>query len=203
MNSDVYWHHSRQIVTALAQALGQHPQLIAWQIDNGLGGHHTEASFHEETRRNWHAWLKAKDETVERLNDLLGLNFWALRVTRFDDVPMPMAAPAPHNPALVIDWMRFSSDTLLAYVKMQADLLCELSPGRPVTNNLRDLSRDLDHLDLAVALDFVSMDSNAAIHSKSAELSCDIDMMRSLKKPASKSPATRVASGASNKRPAM
>ena len=188
MNSDVYWHHSRQIVTALAQALGQHPQLIAWQIDNGLGGHHTEASFHEETRRNWHAWLKAKDETVERLNDLLGLNFWALRVTRFDDVPMPMAAPAPHNPALVIDWMRFSSDTLLAYVKMQADLLYELSPGRPVTNNLRALSRDLDHLDLAAALDFVSMDSNAAIHSKSAELSCDIDMMRSLKKTGVKIP---------------
>src|SRR2546427_13227583 len=50
MNSDVYWEYSRRIIRALAGALGRHPQLIAWQIDNGLGGHSTEASFHEEAQ---------------------------------------------------------------------------------------------------------------------------------------------------------
>ncbi len=47
----------------------QHPQLIAWQIDNSLGGNYTEASFNEDTRRDWHGWLEAKYETIERLND--------------------------------------------------------------------------------------------------------------------------------------
>jgi len=59
LNSDVYWDYSRKIVRELAGALGKHPQLIAWQIDNGLGGHGTEASFNEESRRDWHAWLNS------------------------------------------------------------------------------------------------------------------------------------------------
>jgi beta-galactosidase len=182
MNSGVYWDYTQKIIRALAGALGSHPQLIAWQIDNGIGGHNTESSFNEETRKDWHAWLKAKYETVERLNDMLGLSFWAQRVTQFEDVPMPMLAPYEHNPALVLDWMRFSSDTLVAYVRMQADLLHELTPHIPVTNNLRALSRKFDHFDAAEALDFVSLDSNATIKSKSSELACEIDMIRSLKK---------------------
>ncbi|MBI5383586.1 MAG: beta-galactosidase [Verrucomicrobia bacterium] len=182
LNSDVYWEYSRRIVTALATALGQHPALAAWQIDNGLGGHQTVTSFNEETRHDWHCWLRSKYECVERLNDLLGLSFWSQRVTRFEDVPMPMAAPAQHNPALVMDWMRFSSDTLLAYLRMQVDLLHDLTPNAPVTHNLRALSRDFDHFDVAEALDFVSLDHNPVIKSRSSELACEIDMMRSLKK---------------------
>jgi beta-galactosidase len=182
MNSNVYWDYSKRIVRALAEALGKHPQLIAWQLDNGLGGHDTEASFNDETRRDWHAWLKAKYETVARLNDMMGNRFWAQTVTEFEQVPMPMAAPTVHNPALIVDWMRFCSDTIVAYAKMQAELLREITPHIPVTQNLRALTRNFDHFDMAEVLDFVSVDSNAAIKSKSSELACEIDMMRSLKK---------------------
>jgi len=188
MNSSVYWDYCKKIITELARALGKHPQLIAWQIDNGLGGHNTESSFNEETRRDWHSWLKAKYETIERLNDLMGTRFWTQIVTRFEDVPMPMAAPTAYNPALLFDWMRFSSDTIVAFVKMQADLLHELTPGIPVTNNLRQLTRCFDHFDVAAVLDFVGVDSNATIKSKSAENACGMDMLRSLKKSGIKTP---------------
>ena len=86
LNSNVYWDYTKRIVTAQAKALGQHPSLIGWQIDNGLGGHFTESSFNEETRRDWVEWLRAKYETIERLNDLMGMRFWAQTVTRFEDV---------------------------------------------------------------------------------------------------------------------
>ena len=69
---------------------------------------------------------------------------------------MPMRAPTVHNPALIMDWMRFSSDTQLAYARMQLELLHELTPEIPVTNNLRALYRNFDHFDMADALDFVS-----------------------------------------------
>src|SRR5258708_5716325 len=72
LNSDVYWDFCRRIIRAMATALGEHPQLIAWQIDNGLGGHNTEFSFNEQTRRDWQAWLKVKYETIQKLNDRLG-----------------------------------------------------------------------------------------------------------------------------------
>jgi beta-galactosidase len=182
LNSDVYWEYSQKIIRALAGALGKHPQLVAWQIDNGLGGHSTEASFNEETKRDWHAWLRAKYQTVERLNDLMGTRFWTQMVTEFEQVPMPRATPTLHNPALMVDWMRFCSDTLIAYARMQANLLHELTPDLPTTQNLRALSRNFDHFDMAEVIDFVSLDSNAAIRSKSAELAIELDMMRSLKK---------------------
>src|SRR5436189_5578654 len=98
MNSNVIWDYSKKIITELANALGRHPQLIAWQIDNGLGGHDTESSFNEETRRDWHAWLQAKYETVERLNEFMGTRFWTQIVTRFDERPGPMKAPTAYNP---------------------------------------------------------------------------------------------------------
>lgn len=182
LNSDTWWEYSRIIIRALAEALGKHPQLVAWQIDNGLGGHGTEASFNEESRRDWHAWLEAKYGTIEKLNELMGTRFWSQTVTRWDQVPMPMVAPTLHNPALVIDWQRFCSDTIVAYARMQAGLLHEITPKIPVTHNLRALSRDFDHFDVAELLDFVAVDSNATIKSRSAELACEIDMMRSLKK---------------------
>jgi beta-galactosidase len=180
--SDVFWDYSKRIVTAMAESLGDHPQLIAWQIDSGIGGHQTEFSFNAESREEWHLWLEAKYQTIERLNDLLGLRYWGQIVKSWDEVPMPMHAPATHNPALLLDWNRFCSDTLVQFVKMQVDILRELSPDHPVTVNLRALTRKFDHFDMASVVDFVSVESNAATKSKSAGLACDIDILRSLKK---------------------
>jgi len=182
LNSDVYWDYSQKIIRAMAGAVGKHDALIAWQIDNALGGHQTEHSFNDETRRDWHAWLEAKYEKIEKLNDCLGLRAWGQVVADWKEVPMPRYAPTLHNPSLVTDWMRFCSDTILAYVKMQADLLHEMTPGIPVTTNLRALYRRFDHFDVADVLDFVSVDNNATIKSRSSEMACEIDMLRSLKK---------------------
>ena len=188
LNSDVFWDYSKKIVTAMAGALGKHSQLIAWQIDNGIGGHTTEASFNPETKADWAAWLKAKYETIERLNEFLGTRFWGQTVTDWDQVPTPMRAPTVHNPALVLDWMRFSSDTVIAYIRMQAEILRELTPQAPVTTNLRALTRHFDHFDMAEVLDFVSVDSNATVKSRSAENACEVDLMRSVKKTGIRTP---------------
>lgn len=182
LSSDVYWDFSKRIVAAMAKALGDHPALVAWQIDNALGGNFSEESFNEDSRREWRFWLEQKYETIERLNQRLGLRHWAQIVSAWEDVPMPMRAPASHNPALVLDWCRFCSDTIVQYVKMQADLLRELTPKCPVTTNLRPLVYRFDHFDLAEGIDFVAVESTAALRAKSAETACEIDMLRSLKK---------------------
>jgi beta-galactosidase len=188
LNSDAYWTYSKRIVENMAQALGSHPQLIAWQIDNSLGGNFTEASFNEDTRRDWHGWLEAKYETIERLNEQLGLRHWGQLVSAWNEVPMPMAAPTVHNPALVLDWNRFCSDTIVQFVGMQAEILRKLTPGRPITTNLRAMRHRFDHFDLADVLDFVSIESTAAIKAKPGDIACEIDMLRSLKKSNIKTP---------------
>ncbi len=188
LNSDEFWNYSKRIVEHMAKALGKHPQLIAWQIDNSLGGNFTEASFNDDTRLDWHGWLEAKYENVPRMNKRMGLRHWGQTVTHWNQMPMPMHAPAAHNPALVLDWCRFCSDTIVQFVKMQADVLHELTPNCPVTTNLRPLIHRFDHFDLAEVLDFVSIESTASIKAKSSELSCEIDMLRSLKKTGIRTP---------------
>lgn len=182
MNSDVYWNYSQKIVRAMVEALGDHPDLIAWQIDNGVGRHNTEYAFNPETKRDWHAWLKAKYETVDSLNERMGLRFWSQVVNDFSQVPMPMAAPAVHNPALLTDWRRFSSDTCVAFVRMQAEILRELTPKIPITTTVRPYATQIDNFDLTEVVDFVSLDSDATVGSKSAEIAMSIAMARSLKR---------------------
>jgi beta-galactosidase len=188
LSSDVFWDYSKRVVIAMVEALGDHPQLVAWQIDNSMGGNDTEFSFNEATREEWHLWLQAKYEKIERLNDLLGLRFWGQTITAWDQVPMPMYAPGMHNPALLLDWNRFSSDTMVQFVKMQADLLHERCPQHPVTVTMRSFLRQYDHFDMADVVDFVSIESNVVMKAKTAELACDVDMLRSLKKAGIRTP---------------
>ena len=123
-------------------------------------------------------------------------------MTRWDEVPMPMTAPTVHNPALVLDWMRFASDTCVAFVRMQADLLRELTPGIPVTTNLRALSRHYDHFDMAEVLDFVSLDGYATLQAtEPSENAVELDIMRSLKKRESARRTATRGSGSSRRRP--
>jgi beta-galactosidase len=93
LNCDIIWDYSKKIIRAMAGALGKHPQLIAWQIDNNVGGYTQHGSFNEETRHDWHAWLQAKYQTIERLNEMMGARFWSQNVTDFAHVPMPMSTP--------------------------------------------------------------------------------------------------------------
>ncbi|MBU6408834.1 MAG: beta-galactosidase [Verrucomicrobia bacterium] len=188
LSSDIYWDYSKRIVSAMAEALADHPQLIAWQIDNSMGGNDTEFSFNEAAREEWHFWLQAKYETIERLNEQLGLRFWGQTVTDWDQIPMPMYSPAPHNPALLLDWRRFCSDTMVQFVKMQADLLRQSCPSVPVTVTMRAFLRQFDHYDMAEVVDFVSIESNVVVKAKVAELACEVDLLRSLKKSGIKTP---------------
>jgi beta-galactosidase len=182
MNSDKYWELCRKIVTEMAKALGNHPSLIAWQIDNGIGRHNTEYSFNPETKRDWQAWLKAKYETIENLNDKMGLRVWGQVVSDWAQVPMPRVAPAPHNPALLTDWRRFSSDTCVAFVRMQSQLLKELTPNIRTTTTLRAWASEFDYFDMAETVDFVSVDSNAATRTDASRVACSLDLLRCLKK---------------------
>ena len=189
LNSDLYWSYAKKIVRAMAEALGHHPQLIAWQIDNNVGAHSIQPSFNEETRRDWHSWLQAKYETLDRLNDLMGTRFWGQTVRDWSHVPMPRLAPAPHNPALMLDWRRFYSDTIVAFVRMQAEILREITPHAPVTTNIRAFGQQVDLFDVGEVLDFVSLNSNATTRSKSSENACEVDLLRSLKKSGVKTPS--------------
>jgi len=60
----------------MAKALAQARNLIAWQIDNSLGGT-TPGGIQRGCAAGLALWLEAKYETVERMNDLMACGIGA------------------------------------------------------------------------------------------------------------------------------
>ena len=101
---------------------------------------------------------------------------------------MPMYAPAMHNPALAAGLEPF---------QQRHDGAIRQNAGGPFARTLPEASRDrhdarvspqVDHFDMADVVDFVSIESNVVMKAKTAELACDVDMLRSLKKTDIKTP---------------
>ena len=52
----------------------------------------------------------------------------------FDEIELPNRTPTDPYPAHSLDFMRFSSDMVREFQRLQVDILRQLSPGRPITH---------------------------------------------------------------------
>lgn len=158
-NSPSYWRESERIVTLLAERFGAHPAVAAWQTDNEYGCHDTVRSYGEHDLREFRAWLKRRYTTVEALNVAWWNVFWSMEVNSFDEVELPNLTVTEANPSHVLDFYRFSSDAVVAYNKMQAEIIRRYSPGRLITHNAMGFFGDYDHFKLAHDLDAITWDN--------------------------------------------
>lgn len=161
-NNPAYRRYSERIVTALAQHFGGHPAIAGWQIDNEFGCHGTGRCYCDHCRAAFQSWLQAKYGSLARLNQAWGTVFWSAIYSDWTQVPLPRTAPAPHNPALQLDFRRFASDSWVRYQRMQIDIVRRHAPHCPITHNVmgsNDNSAETDNFDLAADLDFVSWDN--------------------------------------------
>jgi beta-galactosidase len=159
-NSPVYRDYTERIVTALAGRYGEDERVIGWQIDNEFGCHDTGRCYCDTCAAHFRAWLRARYGNPEALNQAWGSVFWSALCEDWDQVGLPWAAPAEHNPSHVLDFLRFGSDSMRDYQQLQIDILRTQAPAQFVTHNFMLFSsRELDFYDLAVPLDFVSWDN--------------------------------------------
>ncbi len=188
-NNDIFYNASKNIVEQMAKALGSHEQLVAWQVDSGLGGHQTEWSFNEDSRLEWQNWLKLKYKGIDNLNNRLGLRFWGQIAASFEDVAHAAARsraaqprPAPrlepflqrHDRGLRADAGGFAARNL---------------PEDPRDDQPARIAKEVRPFRHGGRAGFrFRPETNAAIKAKSCELACDIDMLRSLKKNDTKTP---------------
>ena len=157
-SSERYWQEAARITEALARRYGAHPAVIGWQTDNEHGCHTTARSYSDAARRGFRRWLEARYGTVAALNDAWGAVFWSQEYAAFDEVELPNLVVYKPNPSQVLDFNRYSSERLIAFDRMQADILRAHSPGRFVTHNFMPFFADFDHYAAAAHLDFVSVD---------------------------------------------
>ncbi len=144
-----------RIAEAMGEALGRHPALLAWQIDNELKCHVAE-DFSPSAIAHWHRWLQEKFGTIDRLNAAWGTGVWSHRYQRFDQVPAPVRTPFLHSASLQTAWRMFSRESIAEFMDAQAAVLRKHSAA-PITHNVA-LPFAVNQERMVANLDFISFD---------------------------------------------
>jgi beta-galactosidase len=143
---------ARDIAERMATRYGHDPRVIGWQVDNEVG----PVDFSDTTKAAWQAWLAAKYGTVGRLNERWTTAYWSQTYDRFDEVPFHSK---DENPALLLDYHRFVSETWNDYVEDQARVIRAHAEGRQfVTTNLTHWTARFDPYRLNAGLDLAAWD---------------------------------------------
>lgn len=124
-----YRKFAHDIAEQMAIHFGHNPNVVGWQLDN----EYAAPSFDPSAKEQFHAWLKNKYGTIANLNKLWTTAYWSQTYDNFDEIPVR----ADHeNPALLLDWKRFVSDTWKSYsVNQISAIRPHADPRQFITTN--------------------------------------------------------------------
>ena len=154
-----YREECRRIVTLMAQRYGQHPAVASWQTDNEYGCHDTILSYAAADLSAFRVWLKDKYGTVTELNKAWGNVFWSMDYRSFDEIELPNLTVTEANPSHRLDFQRCCSDQVVAFNKLQVDILRQYSEGRDLVHNYMGFFTAFDHHKVGQDLDVASWDT--------------------------------------------
>jgi len=170
--NDEVRHACLRIVAAMAKDLGQHPALVAWQIDNELKCHVAE-DYSAAAVAHWHTWLQARYGTIERLNAAWGTEIWSERYQAFEQVPAPCRAPYLHNASLSTMYRLFNRERIGDFLNEQCETI-RRSSSAPITHNA-NLGFSVNQEQDERCLDFAAFDDYpTAAHWDALVMSCDL-----------------------------
>lgn len=166
-NSDIYRQKTKVLVEKIAERYASHYAVEAWQIDNELGWANTTRCYCSKCEKKFKEWLKEKYGTVKNLNEKYGTVFWSQIYNSFDEVIIPKAGACydtchdtqGQNPGLLLDFYRFSSESVISFLKESVGIIKKYS-NKPITTNMLDAAINsgtgIDYFEMSKALDFVS-----------------------------------------------
>ncbi len=166
-NNPVYKKLSMEIVRAMGEHYKNDTNIVAWQIDNEFGCHNTARCYCEHCLEGFKSWLKDKYRTVDKLNSEWGTVFWSQTYRSWDELILPYytvcegtdMANHGHNVGMLLDFYRFSSDSVVSYQKAQIDELRLCGCKQPITHNFMGHFSEIDYFCLGKDLDFVAWDN--------------------------------------------
>lgn len=194
-NSRMYREKNRTLVEKIASRYGSHPALEGWQIDNELGWANTTRCYCEKCRKKFQEYLQEKYQTIEELNKRYGTVFWSQTYDSFDQVIIPRAGACydschdtqGQNPSLLLDFYRFSSDSVIRFMNEQAEIIRKHS-SLPITTNMLDAAVNsgtgIDYFKMSGSLDYVTWDNYIEFQwgiAEDAAVSRDHALLRSYK----------------------
>ena len=191
-SSKIYKVYSERIAKVMAERYGDHPAVMAWQVDNEFGCH-DHVCYCDDCKEGFQQWLEAKYGNIQNLNQSWGTYFWSQTYSSFDDVIVPsytqcdgksnIPSQYTHNPGLLLDYQRYQSDAMVDYQKLQLNILKKNS-NYPITHNLMGHFGGLDYHDLGKDLDFICWDNYVTLqwnHAEPSEIGMGHEIMRGIK----------------------
>lgn len=158
-----YLAFAKRIVGLMAERYGQHPNVIAWQLDNEFGGE-TKYDYGDCAKQAFHQYLADKYGTIAQVNEAWGTVFWSQHYQTWAQIPLPAPIQSdvmmwPH-PSLELEFARFSSQGLVQFARMQEQVLRPHIGDRPITTNgfMFCWGDNINWLDMFATLDVVGMD---------------------------------------------
>ncbi|WP_421701873.1 beta-galactosidase [Aliiroseovarius sp.] len=146
------------ITGKLADRYGANPHVAAWQTDNEYGCHDTVISYSDAARVAFRKWCAARYGDIATLNDAWGNVFWSMEYDRFDQIDLPNLTVTEPNPSHVLAFRRFSSDQVVAFNRLQVDLIRAHSSA-PISHNYMGRITEFDHFDVAADMEIATWDS--------------------------------------------
>lgn len=153
-----YKNECRRITEILAQRFGKNPHVKAWQTDNEYGCHETTVSYSAAATRAFQDWCAQTYQSMDALNRAWGNIFWSMEYDSFDQIALPNLTVTEPNPAHVLAFRRFSSNQVVRFNRVQANILRQHTDA-PLIHNYMGRVTDFDHYAVGADLDIASWDS--------------------------------------------
>lgn len=180
-SSPDYLRACANITRAIAKRYANHPAVAMWHVHNEYGAPVSD-SYDTASRDAWRVWLQNRYSSLDALNTAWGTSFWGQTYLEWDHIPVPSVSATVTNPAMRLDYARFSSDAVLKCYISERDIIKEYS-NAPVTTNF--MSTNCPSMDLwawAQEVDIVSNDYYLEAEDPRGyiKLAMDADVTRSI-----------------------
>ena len=124
-NSARYRGFVRQMDEQLSKRFGHNPYVIGWQI----GNEYAKQSFDADTQAQFHAWLKQRYGTIDKLNQAWTTAYNNQTFSDWNEIPL-VNGNTNNSPGLWLDSKRFITDSLRSYQKVQIDAIRKYAEHR-------------------------------------------------------------------------
>ena len=176
-NSPNFRRLSVTLARTLAERYGSHPGLLIWHVGNEYGTH----CYCDQCAAAFRVWLQERYGTLDALNERWTTRFWGHTYTDWMQIETPTRNGERSMQAMLIDYDRFQSESLLSCYRAEAAVLREITPYVPITTNLMGTFKPLDYHQWAREMDLVSWDSYPPKDAPPADMAFSHSLMRGLK----------------------
>ncbi len=148
-SSRSFREEAARITAAMVERYGEHPAVVAWQLDNEPGNHDSARCWSDESQAAFSGWLAERfDGDIDALNAAWGTAFWSGDYPSFADVALPVPTVTDHTPSLRVAHLEFASSQAIEGLDEQRAIVAAGSPGREIFTNLYMGDVDIDVRDV-------------------------------------------------------